>query len=506
MSIRFFYFLFLLLFIFKAFGNKSFESFQERCSVKAFQSMAYEDFFNQHNNGLSQTGIKLVKCFKEILREHHKRFQEAQFANMDSFYHAIIIARLNAEHVFLQGMPGGAKSLMVNFFETQEGHRSYKIQMHKSIQPIAIQGGVIFAQLDKGEYKINTENSLVHYKTASIDEIDKASASTLGSLLGALNERSFFHGDEEDKGELETCYATSNKFLPDIVESFNNKDDFGSGEALLNRFLFKMYIANWLDLPYMADLLNSQQSKQGVRSKKRKQQADFQTEEKSILGIGEWFSLVGGISDDLFILDEENTMISRINYSALAELLHEYRTLVNKKSNAARGQERPIDYYPSADLSTRLALKFISVIKASLFIDFLFSTESDENLEKWLENPVQVDTSSFWRLHLVLGTILGSENRLNCKSASLLERRKSHFEPDCSFTPKVESFRKKDIYREGKEKTFVEDLLEEKSFFSQKIKKLFDIYKVTAAKCLSTSNSDDVSLRLELVLSNKIDN
>ena len=459
----------------------------EPCDFQNFKSIPIENFFKGPGEGLSQTGINLVFCFRSVLKQHKANFEKENFSNMGEFYHATVLARLIGQHVFIQGAPGGAKSKFVNFFQTNEGHPTYIIQMSEATQAAALQGGYIFAELQNGITKFNTEKNILRFKTIAIDEIDKASPSTLTTLLSALQERCFMNGADLDCGDLETAYATSNAFIPSIIANFNDIGRKGTGEALLNRFIFKMFFSNWQKRSHLADILLAHEKKGYRQRKPNSNTADS-------LKIGEWFTLVGQLTDDLVTFMENNGIQDNTNYLTLSGFLDDIRKATNQKYNLhLSDSSRSLGYYPSADLSTRSTIPLISIMKASLFVDLLLSNEP---LDDWLSSPIEMDISSLWRLHLVLGTLIEGKTSFSCTRASVNTGRNTFF-PQCKFSQLFDGTEK---IKEGAEKQFVTDILDEKRLFSQEINRLLQYYKAAAHLAHWSVNDRP---KLELVLGSK---
>lgn len=161
------------------------------------------------------------------------------------------LAAFTGEFAWLQGPPGGAKtavsrkvfkSILLSVPDTQK--RIFLIQFHKMMNEGKIIGFQDVKAMMKGEFRLETQSSLVDnkYLMAIFDEAEKANPAVLNSLLSVLNERKAFHGSRVVEAMLRTGVFTSNKTMPEFINSFGT--DRATGEALSGRMGLKGVVPN----------------------------------------------------------------------------------------------------------------------------------------------------------------------------------------------------------------------------------------------------------------------
>lgn len=133
--------------------------------------------------------------------------------------HAAIIALVSRKHFFMVGPPGVAKSFLVRRMMDRidfgtDPNAYFQWLLTKYTTPEEVFGPPSLAELEKGNYKRNTEQKLPTAKIAFLDEIFKANSSILNALLTIMNERLFFNNGDQERVELSSIFGASNE-LPD---------------------------------------------------------------------------------------------------------------------------------------------------------------------------------------------------------------------------------------------------------------------------------------------------
>jgi MoxR-like ATPase len=170
----------------------------------------------------------------------------------EPFVHAILTAMIAREFVWLNGDPGGAKTLISRLLfkaalkSVSEGEKQiFLLQFHKLLQEGVITGfPKIKSLLENGRYEINASTSLVGDKFLFLiaDEAEKANPATLNQLLSVLNERKALLGSKVVNAALASGVFTSNKTMPEFLDAFG--DDRPTGEALADRMVIKLHMPN----------------------------------------------------------------------------------------------------------------------------------------------------------------------------------------------------------------------------------------------------------------------
>lgn len=176
----------------------------------------------------------------------------ARFENSEYVLHPLLTAIIAREFAWLNGDPGGAKTLISrSLFEaelrslTNQQKKIFLLQFHKLLNEGVITG---FPQLKKmlesGVYERNIDDSLISDKFIFLiaDEVEKAHPALQTTLLSVLNERKAFLGAEVVDTLLTAGVFTSNKTIGELVRS--SGDERAAIEALVDRMAIKVHVAN----------------------------------------------------------------------------------------------------------------------------------------------------------------------------------------------------------------------------------------------------------------------
>ena len=144
---------------------------------------------------------------------------------------ALLVALVAREHVLLHGPPGTAKSLLANLLTEALDAKRFEVLLTRFSAPEDVFGPVSIKGLEQDRYERVTAGYLPTAEVAFVDEIFKANAAILNSLLTILNERAYDNGAQRVKVPLEICIAASNELPQD--ESLG---------ALYDRFLLRRHV------------------------------------------------------------------------------------------------------------------------------------------------------------------------------------------------------------------------------------------------------------------------
>jgi MoxR-like ATPase len=147
-----------------------------------------------------------------------------------SFEERSIASRLSAlgvlsgAHVLLLGPPGTAKSMLARSITEMVGGDLFSTLLSRFSTPEDVFGPLSLPALEEGRYERLFAGYLPAADVAFVDEIYKANASILNSLLSVLNEGTFFNGNQRIDIPLRAMIAASNE-VPEDDEGLDALDD-----------------------------------------------------------------------------------------------------------------------------------------------------------------------------------------------------------------------------------------------------------------------------------------
>ncbi|MEM9443799.1 MAG: MoxR family ATPase [Verrucomicrobiota bacterium] len=145
---------------------------------------------------------------------------------------SLLIALLSDGHVLLEGMPGLAKTLLVNSLAKAVGVNFERIQFTPDLLPSDVVGTMVF-QPTEGNFKVHLGPVFANIVLA--DEINRAPAKVQSALLEAMQEKQVTIGGE--------THQLPKPFL--VMATQNPVEQEGTyplPEAQADRFLFKIVV------------------------------------------------------------------------------------------------------------------------------------------------------------------------------------------------------------------------------------------------------------------------
>jgi len=151
-----------------------------------------------------------------------------------------LLALLAAEHLFILGSPGTAKSdLIVRIFNAIKGARHMEVALSKHRPSEAVLGPLDVKRFrETGEYLLRREGYATQVELLFLDEIGKMSAILGHDLLALLNERKYHEvtdGRSAHPAPLSSAFCASNEMLTE------ESDD---AAATFDRLLFRIVVEN----------------------------------------------------------------------------------------------------------------------------------------------------------------------------------------------------------------------------------------------------------------------
>ena len=144
----------------------------------------------------------------------------------------LIIGLLTNGHVLLEGMPGLAKTLLVNSLSQAIHCQFRRIQFTPDLLPADLIGTLIY---NPREGKFDTKLGPIFSNLILADEINRAPAKVQSALLEAMQERQVTLGDQ--------TYPLSDPFLVMATQNpIEQEGTYQLPEAQLDRFMFKLKV------------------------------------------------------------------------------------------------------------------------------------------------------------------------------------------------------------------------------------------------------------------------
>jgi MoxR-like ATPase len=167
------------------------------------------------------------------LREQVLAPVQRAFVGKDEVVDVLGVCLVAAEHAFVLGPPGTAKSAIVNALAARLDGEVFSYLLTRFTEPSELFGPFDIRRLREGELVTNTDGMLPEASLVFLDELLNANSAILNSLLTVLNERVFRRGRETRRLPLLMAVGASNHLPED--------DALG---ALFDRFLLRVVCDN----------------------------------------------------------------------------------------------------------------------------------------------------------------------------------------------------------------------------------------------------------------------
>ncbi|MBT3475409.1 MoxR family ATPase [bacterium] len=175
---------------------------------------------------------------------------------------ALLLGIISREHIYIQGPPGTAKTMLSEIVSKSAELSFFFYQMHRDTRLSELVGDLVISREDTEGGEIIRQNiikgGILTSEICLLDDISRAPGESLNVLLRILNERKY--GDEEIP--LLTAIATSN---PTADEYYNEPLD----PANLDRFVIQInsnglsYSREWEDVKKIVNLYSAKNTSNG---------------------------------------------------------------------------------------------------------------------------------------------------------------------------------------------------------------------------------------------------
>ena len=175
---------------------------------------------------------------------------------------ALLLGIISREHIYIQGPPGTAKTMLSEIVSKSAELSFFFYQMHRDTRLSELVGDLVISREDTANGEIIRQNiikgGILTSEICLLDDISRAPGESLNVLLRILNERKY--ADEEIP--LLTAIATSN---PTADEYYNEPLD----PANLDRFVIQInsnglsYSKEWEDVKKIVSLYSAKNTSGG---------------------------------------------------------------------------------------------------------------------------------------------------------------------------------------------------------------------------------------------------
>ena len=170
-------------------------------------------YVSRRNGSLPTDPPADVPLIATALR-HLRDQATSQFVARGEMAEAVAVALAAAEHVFVYGPPGTAKSSLLRCFASGIGGKFFRILLNPDITREDLVGPLDPEAIQRGEWR-RKWSKFATCDLALLDEVWKASPQVSNMLLDGLEERLVTDGDDDRPIPLISAIAASNKVPED---------------------------------------------------------------------------------------------------------------------------------------------------------------------------------------------------------------------------------------------------------------------------------------------------
>jgi len=261
---------------------------------------------------------------------------------------ALLLGIIAREHIYIQGPPGTAKTMLSEIISKSAELNFFFYQMHRDTRLSELVGDLVISREDTKNGELIRQDiikgGILTSEICLLDDISRAPGESLNVLLRILNERKY----GEDSIPLLTAIATSN---PTADEYYNEPLD----PANLDRFVIQInadglsYAKQWDDVKKIVSLYSTRNGSYDLITKVGKSALDesYSQFEKVVVPVEVQEGLVSFVSwlvEDQR-LNESNSVISDRTFLVKSIKIIKANAILNGRD--------------AADLSDLKALKFL---------------------------------------------------------------------------------------------------------------------------------------------------
>lgn len=171
--------------------------------------------------------------------------------------HALMVALVARQNVFALSRPGEAKTMMIGRTLVRiDGARRFSCQLDAFSGDDTMFGNWSVKELAENDvYRRSAKNNAIqHAHVAEVDEVARASAATLSSLLRITNEGEYMDAGDWVKADLSSMFSSANS-LP-WIGAGANKEKAENLAAFWDRIAIRLWMPPTTDLEVLRAILD----------------------------------------------------------------------------------------------------------------------------------------------------------------------------------------------------------------------------------------------------------
>ncbi len=352
---------------------------------------------------LTPEGKVAVERTAHAVSENFSRYNSF-FQGQDELVRTHLLTMLMRQNHLLLGPPGGAKTMGIDWLIGKT--KLWSKQIAEWTTPSEIFGGMTRKGIENGTEDINTTGSALESEYVMLDEINNANPTLLGALLSFLNpgERRIQIQGKSFKAITRAIFSTGNATRTQILDFFTQRN-LQSGPAMLNRFLFKSYVFNWLKT---AQQLKIDQFRRKVETLKSDMMYGSEQEKKD----------AKEALENILSLEIDTAPAERLAWRAfeitpeldntLRVIANKLREQINKKAMDSRLQQqedpRQIPFEPSTEWSERTRGFLEQLVRMSATLDLLLLPQEKRQKLLAMGKPIPLSGLSVSRIAKIITT------------------------------------------------------------------------------------------------------
>lgn len=379
-------------------------------------------------DGALETDAPIIEEAANAIQTTWARYTQL-FEGQETFLWYNMMNRVSGQNLLVTGPGGGNKTGGIRWLMPGIWARTMNEWMNDS----QVFGGRTKEGIDEGRDLINTSGSAFEAEYVLLDEVPNANPVLFTTLMSYLNpyERTVSFQGVEKRSKTRAVWSTGNATRLQMLKSFWERG-IQSGPAFLNRYFYKLFIPNWLQLEQQLRLNRIYQRVYELKSDAQfgtVEERDFATQElKAMQPVAFNPDVVTRLAAKAFVISPSLDLA----LTQLANRLHEKMNAETLKTRIASRSEQSdpnqIPFESATEWSERTRRILMQVVRESAALDLLRMPDATLRANL-LKKPITLSAASAWRtvqsiaggpglsyfdprkLQMVFNLIRGKDNR-----------------------------------------------------------------------------------------------